>query len=94
MGTLIYDFLKNIGYHHPIHPPFTHVPVGLVIAGFIFILLAFFVHQILELTDPLFQECRRKFSARKEFWNQLRCTIRILIFESWTHLLEFVRDPP
>jgi uncharacterized membrane protein len=40
MGTLIYDFLKNIGYHHPIHPPFTHVPVGLVIAGFIFILLA------------------------------------------------------
>jgi hypothetical protein len=40
------------------------------------------VHQILELADPLYQQCRKKFSARKEFWNQLRCTIRIMLFRS------------
>lgn len=39
MGSFIYDFLKSIGYHHPVHPPFTHVPIGLIIAGLIFILL-------------------------------------------------------
>ena len=37
-------------------------------------------HQILELTDRLYQQCRKTFGSRIEFWNQLRCTIRVLIF--------------
>ncbi len=40
MIDLLYEFLENIGYTHPIHPPLTHVPIGLVIGVFIFALLA------------------------------------------------------
>jgi uncharacterized membrane protein len=31
-----YHFLQRMGYDHPIHPPMTHIPIGLVIAIFIF----------------------------------------------------------
>jgi uncharacterized membrane protein len=40
MVASVYDFLRSMGYHHPLHPAFTHVPVGLTIAGFVFIFLA------------------------------------------------------
>ncbi len=30
-----YQLLERIGYFHPMHPPITHVPVGLVIGAFI-----------------------------------------------------------
>jgi uncharacterized membrane protein len=43
MASQIYDFLSSIGYHHPLHPAFTHLPVGLTIGSFIFIALAFFL---------------------------------------------------
>jgi len=87
-----FNTLKNQGYHAEHN--FGHGEKNAAYNFFLFILLAFFVHQILELADPLWQECRGKFSARREFWNQLRCLIRFLVFESWAHLLEFVRDPP
>jgi len=43
MASLFYDFLKSLGYNHPVHPALTRVPVGLVIASFIFMFLAFFL---------------------------------------------------
>ncbi len=36
----LYALLSQIGYHHPLHPPATHLPVGLVIGSFIFALSA------------------------------------------------------
>jgi uncharacterized membrane protein len=42
MASQLYDFLMGIGYHHPLHPALTHLPVGLTIASFIFIALAYF----------------------------------------------------
>ncbi len=86
-----FNTLKNHGYHAEHN--FGHGQDYASINFFIFILLAFFVHQILELTDPLFQKCRGKFSARKEFWNQLRCTIRIMVFRNWEDLMEFIISP-
>jgi len=87
-----FNTLKNQGYHAEHN--YGHGKKNAGYNFFLFILIAFFVHQILELTDPLFQACRKKFSSRREFWNQLRCTVRIMLFRSWRHLLEFVRDPP
>lgn len=87
-----FNTLKNQGYHAEHN--FGHGKKHASYNFFLFILLAFFLHQILELTDRLFQACRMKFSARKEFWNQLRCTVRILVFDSWEHLLEFIKKPP
>ncbi len=43
MVSQFYDFLRNMGYTHPLHPVLTHIPVGLVIASFIFMFLALFL---------------------------------------------------
>jgi uncharacterized membrane protein len=37
---LLYQLLEKMGYTHPIHPPLTHVPMGLVIGVFIFVWVA------------------------------------------------------
>ena len=87
-----FNTLKNQGYHAGHN--FGHGAKNLSFNFFIFILLAFFTHQIIELRDPLYKKARAKFSARKEFWNQLRCNIRIIIFESWEALMHFVISPP
>jgi hypothetical protein len=87
-----FNTLKNQGYH--IEHNFGHGQKNLSMIFFLLNVLAFFVHQILELTDLHYQKCRAKFSARKEFWNQLRCTIRILLFKTWEELLAFIICPP
>ena len=38
----IYQFLERIGYTHPIHPPMTHMPIGLVVGALILRLAAIF----------------------------------------------------
>ena len=87
-----FNTLKNQGYH--IEHNFGHGQQNLSMIFFVLNLLAFYVHQILELTDRLYQTVRyTKFTSRKEYWNQLRCTIRILIFPRWESLLTFILDP-
>lgn len=36
MTETIFDFLAKVGFHHPIHAPFTHVPMGMVIGAVTF----------------------------------------------------------
>ena len=87
-----FNTLKNQGYH--IEHNFGHGQQNLSMIFFVLNLLAFYIHQILELTDQLYHTLRyTKFSSRKEYWNQLRCTIRILIFPRWESLLLFILDP-
>jgi uncharacterized membrane protein len=38
----IYQFLERIGYTHPIHPPMTHMPIGLVAGALVLRLAAIF----------------------------------------------------
>jgi len=40
MIDLLYQLLEEISHTHPIHPPLTHIPMGLVIGVFIFALVA------------------------------------------------------
>lgn len=87
-----FNTLKNQGYH--LEHNFGHGKKNLSMNFFLLNLLAFFMHQIFELTDLLYQKCRAKFSARIEYWNQLRCTFRILIFKSWEEMLGFIISPP
>lgn len=88
-----FNTLKNQGYH--IEHNFGHGNHHLSMVFFILNLLAFYVHQILDLTDRLYQTVRyTKFTSRKEFWNQLRCTFRILVFKSFEHMLAYILDPP
>ena len=87
-----FNTLKNQGYH--LEHNFGHGKKNLSFNFLVLNLLAFFTHQIFELTDLLYKRCRAKFSARKEYWNQLRCTFRILCFKNWEHLLRFIISPP
>jgi hypothetical protein len=87
-----FNTLKNQGYH--IEHNFGHGKKNLSMIFFLLNLLAFFTHQILELTDLLYQQCRDSFSSRKEFWNQLRCTFRIIVFKNLEHMLSYIYDTP
>jgi hypothetical protein len=88
-----FNTLKNQGYH--LEHNFGHGQYNLSFIFFMLNLLAFYVHQILELTDRLYQTVRyKKFSSRKEYFNQLRCTFRIILFDSWEQMLRHILDPP
>jgi hypothetical protein len=87
-----FNTLKNQGYH--LEHNFGHGQKHLSNNFFVLNLLAFFIHQILELCDRGYQHCRAKFSSRKEFWNTLRIVIRVMLFADFDHLLGNVADPP
>ncbi len=87
-----FNTLKNQGYH--LEHNFGHGRQHLSNNFFVLNLLAFFIHQILELCDRGYQYCRSKFSSRKEYWNNLRGAIRLMLFRDFDHLLRNVADPP
>jgi hypothetical protein len=87
-----FNTLKNQGYH--IEHNFGHGQRYLSNTFFVLNLLAFYIHQVLELCDKGYQYCRSKFSSRKEYWNNLRAAIRIMLFRDFDHLLRNVADPP
>jgi hypothetical protein len=86
-----FNTLKNQGYH--LEHNFGHGEKNLSYNLLLLNFLAFFMHQIFELSDHYYQKCRGKFTSRKEYWNQLRYTIRILIFPSFESLLKFIINP-
>lgn len=87
-----FNTLKNQGYH--LEHNFGHGQRYLSNTFFVLNLLAFYIHQVLELCDRGYQYCRSKFSSRKEYWNNLRAAIRIMLFRDFDHLLRNVADPP
>jgi mono/diheme cytochrome c family protein len=40
MIDLFYRILASLGYRHPVHIMFTHIPIGLIVGAFIFFLVA------------------------------------------------------
>jgi hypothetical protein len=87
-----FNTLKNQGYH--IEHNYGHGKKNLSMIFFMLNLLAFYTHQVLELTDLLYQRCRQDFSSRKEFWNQIRCTFRFMVFKNWETMIEKIIGPP
>lgn len=87
-----FNTLKNQGYH--LEHNFGHGQQHLSNNFFALNLLAFLIHQILELCDPGYQHCRSKFSARKEYWNNLRAAIHLMVFQDFEHLLRYTANPP
>lgn len=87
-----FNTLKNHGYH--LEHNFGHGTNNLSETFFLLNLLAFFFHQIFQLSDGLYQKTRNNFSARREFWNCIRSTFRLFIVLSWEELLERINGPP
>jgi hypothetical protein len=87
-----FNTLKNQGYH--LEHNFGHGLEHLSESLFLLNLLAFFMHQLFELVDGLYQAARKCFSARREYWNAIRASFRILLFDSWDEVLLRLTSPP
>jgi len=87
-----FNTLKNQGYH--IEHNYGHGKQNLSMNFFILNLLAFYLHQIFEMTDKLYQQVREKIGRRDELWNRLRAVFNIMLFQSWEDLLIRVRGKP
>ena len=86
-----FNTLKNQGYN--IEHNYGHGTNNLSFNFLLLTLLAFFCHQSAELTDGLYQQCRKKLGSKVNMWNNVRTVIRIFIFESWEMLFSFVLNP-
>jgi len=86
-----FNTLKNQGYH--IEHNYGHGEKNLSMNFFLLNLLAFFMHQIFELTDNLYQACRKKCGSKRNLWDYLRVCIRMLIFPDWENLLMRILKP-
>lgn len=82
-----FNVMKNHGYY--MDRNYGHGKKHLCFNFYLLTLLAFFFHQIFELTDKAYQACRQKFGSKKHLWEKLRAYIDIIIFETWESLLAF-----
>lgn len=87
-----FNTLKNQGYH--LEHNFGHGHQYLSEAFFTLNLLAFFMHQIFELVDGLYQRVRTFFSSRRAFWDEVRSAFRLFLFTSWDQVLARMNSPP
>ncbi len=86
-----FNTLKNQGYH--IEHNYGHGTRYLSMNFFLLNLIAFFIHQILELTDKFYRELEKREGTRKALWEILRVTINLMVFTSWELLLMFIYNP-
>lgn len=87
-----FNTLKNQGYH--IEHNFGHGKQNLSYNFFLLNLLAFYYHQIFELTDHDYIKTRHRCSSRAGYWQLLKYAIQFLIFRDWEHLIRFLIDQP
>jgi len=55
-------------------------------------ILAFFIHQVFEMTDSVYPWLRKKLGSKKNLWDHLRIACHILIFQSWEALLLYIAE--
>ncbi len=83
-----FNTLKNQGYN--IEHNYGHGKKNLSYNMYLLTLLAFFFHQIFELTDDMYQACRKYYGSKRQLWENFRSTIRLLVVESWEQLMDML----
>jgi len=86
-----FNTLKNQGYH--IEHNYGHGNKNLSYNMYLLTLLAFYFHQIFELTDGVYQACRVSFGSKSHLWENFRATIRMLVVDDWAHLMDLLLNP-
>ena len=86
-----FNTLKNQGYC--IGHNYGHGSLNLCFNFYLLTLLAFFFHQLFELTDLLYQTVREKLGSKRHLWETVRSYIKVFLFTTWKGLLEFVLNP-
>jgi len=87
-----FNTLKNQGYQ--ISHNFGHGQLYLCDNIYILTLLAFFFHQIFELTDAVYQACRMRYGSKAHMWENFRVTVRFILFDSWEELMDNLLSDP
>jgi len=86
-----FNTLKNQGYH--IEHNYGHGKENLSYNMYLLTLLAFYFHQIFELTDGVYQACRVSFGSKAHLWENFRVSIRMIIVEDWAQLMDLMLHP-
>ena len=81
-----FNSLKNQGYE--VEHNYGHGSKNLSYNMYLLTLLAFFYHQIFELTDGVYQQCRKEYGSKRFLWENFRITIRFVLFKSWADLMQ------
>jgi ribosomal protein S8 len=87
----LFNVMKNQGYC--MEHNYGHGQKNVAFNFYLLTLLAFLMHQIFELTDRNYQACRAKLGSKKHLYETLRFYIKIIVFDTWDRLLEFVLMP-
>jgi hypothetical protein len=82
--------LKTKGYH--LEHNFGHGQQDLANVLASLNILAFLIHTIQELIEPIYQRLRRALGTRKTFFNDLRALTRYMVFDSWDDLFIFMEE--
>ena len=82
----VFNTVKNHGYH--IEHNYGHGVKNLSFNFFLLNMLAFFLHQIFELTDRTYQLLRKKMGSKKNLWDHLRISCFYIVFDDWDELLK------
>ena len=85
-----FNTLKNNGYE--LTHNYGHGKNNLCFNFYVLTLLAFFSHQILELTDLIYQKTRKSLVTLRSFWQEIRVMFNRFLFESWEYMLDFILD--
>ena len=81
----VFNTVKNHGYH--IEHNYGHGVRNLSFNFFLLNMLAFFLHQIFELTDSTYQWLRKKLGSKRNLWDHLRIACYMIVFPDWEDLL-------
>lgn len=86
-----FNTLKNQGYN--IEHNYGHGQQHLSYNMYLLTLLAFFQHQIFELTDGLYQAARQRCGSKAFFWESCRARTGLLVVDSWEQLMDMLLNP-
>lgn len=85
-----FNVLKTKGYH--LQHNFGHGSKNLANLFATFNLVAFAIHTLWKLAHEMFNKMWNAFSSRKQFFQSLTTLTLFHLFQSWEHLLDFVKD--
>jgi hypothetical protein len=85
-----FNTLKNQGYH--LEHNFGHGKKHLSFVFFLLNLLAFTIHELLELRDRQLTKLYEKVGSWREVWIKLRVMVETFVFDGWNDLLKFLLD--
>jgi len=82
----VFNTVKNHGYH--IEHNYGHGVRNLSMNFFLINMIAFFLHQIFELTDRTYQWLRKNLGSKRNLWDHLRVYCHAVLFPDWDDLLK------